>query len=184
MIKEWRSWHYKNTTLLIASLIVFVYFLETSLVQNIIKSIGSFGYIGSFFGGLMFVSIFTVAPASAILFDIAKTLNPYLVALSAGAGAVVGDYVLLRFLKNKVFEELKPVFNKSKRSIFGIIFSSPFFAWIIPILGMIIIASPLPDEMGIGLIGLSKIKKWKFIVVTFALNSIGIFVVISLAGSI
>lgn len=184
MIQRWKYWRYKNTTFLILSLILFFYFLESSIIQNFVKSIGGLGYVGSFFGGIMFVSTFTIAPASAILFDIAKTLNPYLIALAAGAGAVIGDYILLRFLRDKVFDELKPLFRKSKYSIIGFIFSSPFFAWIIPIFGAFIIASPLPDEIGIGMMGLSKIKNWQFLLITFALNSVGIFIIISLARAI
>ena len=181
MINPWKNWQYKNTTFLIISLLAFVYFLDSDFVQYFIKSIGNLGYIGSFLSGMLFVSIFTVAPASAILFDIAKTLNPYLVALFAGLGAVVGDYIILRILKDRVFEELKPIFKKTRNSFLENIFSSPFFAWLIPLVGAVIIASPLPDEIGISLMGLSKIKNWQFILVTFLLNSVGILVIISLA---
>ena len=183
MIRKWENWQYKNTTFLVISLIAFVYFLNNDFVQYFIKSIGNLGYVGSFFTGIFFVSIFTVAPASAILFDIAKTLNPYLVALFAGIGAVLGDYIILRILKDRVFEEMMPLFKKANNSFLGSIFSSPFFTWMIPLIGAVIIASPLPDEVGIGLMGLSKIKNWQFILLTFILNFLGIFVIISLAKS-
>ncbi len=178
---KWKNWKYKNTTLLIFSIVIFVYFLDSDFIQFFIKSIGKLGYIGSFISGMFFVSVFTVAPASAIIFDIAKTLNPYLVALFAGTGAVLGDYIILRILKDRVFKEFIPIFRKMHKSFFGIIFASPFFAWLIPLIGAIIIASPLPDEIGISLMGLSKIKNWQFILITFLLNSIGIFIIISLA---
>lgn len=181
--RKWKNWKYKNTALLIVSIILFLYFLDSRYVQIAVKSIGGFGYIGSFISGMFFVSVFTIAPASAILFDIAKHLNPYLVALSAGIGAVLGDYIILRILKDQVFEELFPLFRKVNGSFLGTIFSSPFFAWMIPLAGAIAIASPLPDEIGISLMGLSKIKNWQFILITFLLNSVGIFVIISLARS-
>ena len=182
---KWKSWKYRNTAFLILSISLFIYFLESSHVQFFIKSIGGLGYIGSFISGLFFVSVFTVAPASAVLFDIAKTtLNPYLVALFAGLGAVFGDYLILRILKDRVFEELMPLFKKMRGSFLETIFSSPFFAWLIPLIGAAIIASPLPDEIGIGLMGLSKIKNWQFILLTFLLNSIGIFIIVSLARSL
>lgn len=178
---KWKNWQYKNTTLLILSIILFVYFLDSEFIQFFIKSVGNLGYIGSFISGIFFVSVFTVAPASAIIFDMAKTLNPYLVALFAGIGAVLGDYIILRILKDRVFEELLPLFKKVHGSFLATVFASPFFAWLIPLIGAIIIASPLPDEIGISLMGLSKIKNWQFILVTFLLNSIGIFIIISLA---
>ncbi len=182
-IGKWKSWQYKNTTLLFLSLVLFFYLINEPIIQNFIKILGSLGYIGSFLSGVMFVSTFTVVPASAILFDIAKVLNPYLVAATAGIGAVVGDYLILKILKDQVFEELYPILKKARFSFLRVIFQSPFFAWIIPILGAVIIASPLPDEIGVSLMGLSKIKKWQFILITFLLNSIGIFIIVSLAKS-
>ena len=54
-----------------------------------------------------------------------------------------------------------------------------YFSWTLPILGAIIIASPLPDEMGVGLMGISKLKTSKFILLSFILNAIGIFLIIT-----
>jgi len=179
----WKNWQYKNTAILVISLVLFFYLVSTDLVQNLITKIGTFGYFGSFFAGIFFVSIFTVAPASVIIFDLAKNLNPLLVAIIAGAGAVVGDYLIFRFLKDRVFEELSPIFQKVRGSFLKKLFLSPFFAWLIPIAGAFIIASPLPDEVGISLMGLSKVKNWHFILITFPLNAIGIFLVVILARS-
>jgi uncharacterized membrane protein YdjX (TVP38/TMEM64 family) len=52
----------------------------------------------------------------------------------------------------------------------------------LPIIGALIIISPFPDEIGIGLMGLSKIKKWQFMLISFALNSLGIFIIVALAN--
>lgn len=51
--------------------------------------------------------------------------------------------------------------------------------WIIMPIGAIIIASPFPDELGVSLIGLSKLSTGKFILLSYILNSIGIFLVVS-----
>lgn len=176
---RWKSWPYKNSTLLLASLFLFFYLLKSPSVQDFVVAIGALGYFGSFVSGIFFVSIFTVAPASVVIFDIARTLNPLLVAITAGAGAVVGDYIIFRFLRDGVFEELYPLIKQRRGSFLAKLFSSPFFAWTIPILGAFFIASPLPDEVGIGLMGLSKVKNWQFILITFLLNAIGIFIIIA-----
>ena len=168
---------------MLLALTSFFYFLESPVIQYFLTKIGSLGYIGAFLSGVMFVSIFTVVPASAILFKLADgTLDPLLIALAAAIGATVGDLLILRFLKDKVFEELAPLFRLRKRSLIRRIFTSPYFTWILPIFGAVIIAMPaVPDEMGITLMGLSKIKTWQFILITFLLNLIGIFLVIDLA---
>lgn len=176
--KEWRNWSYKNTTYLILSLIAFFYLAETDFVQNLIKTIGGFGYLGGFFTGIFFVSIFTVVPATAILFNLADVLNPWEVAIFAGIGAVLGDYFIFLFLRDKVFEELHDILNKLGGSLVKKLFYTPYFIWLLPVLGALIIASPLPDEAGISLLGLSKVKKWQFILISFLLNAVGIFIVI------
>jgi hypothetical protein len=65
---KWRHWKFKNTALLLLSLIIFFFFAEHPAIKNAISFIGNFGYLGAFFVGIMFVSIFTVAPAGEFYF--------------------------------------------------------------------------------------------------------------------
>ncbi len=177
--QRWKHWHYKNTALLILSLIIFFLTVDTPLVKNAVAFIGSFGYLGAFFAGMFFVSTFTVAPAGVLLFYLAETLNPFGIALAAGLGGMSGDYLIFRFLKDRVFEELKPVFIDHGGQPVRKLFHTPYFAWAVPVVGAAIIASPIPDEIGIGMLGLSKIKTWQFVGLTFLLDAIGIFLIIT-----
>ena len=181
--KEWQYWPYKNTTYLVISVIIFFFIADTDFVQNILKTIAGFGYLGAFICGVFFVSIFTVVPATAILFNLADVLNPWEVATFAGIGAVLGDYFIFRFLRDRVFDELHEILNKMGGSILKKLFYTPYFTWLLPLLGAFVIASPLPDEAGISLLGLSKIKNWQFVILSFLLNSIGIFIIIIAARS-
>jgi hypothetical protein len=183
-ISYYRKWRYKNTGLLLLSLGVFLYFADSPTIREIIAKIGDLGYLGAFVTGIFFVSIFTVAPASVVLFNLADKLNPIEIALIAGAGSVVGDYLILRFLKDKVFSELQPLFKQFRGSFFGKLFRTPYFAWSLPLVGAALIASPIPDEVGIGILGLSKLKLWQFLVVTFLLDVAGIFFIVLLARSL
>ena len=184
LVERYRHWRFKNTLLLIISLIVFFYFADTPLVKNVINGIGNLGYFGAFLTGIFFVSTFTVAPASVVLFYLAKELAPLEVAFFAGLGGVVGDYIIFRFLKDRVFEELKPVFMSLGGMRLSHLFATPFFAWVAPVAGAFIIASPLPDEVGVGLLGISKLKNWQFLLLSLVLNSIGIFIIITLAKAL
>lgn len=180
---KWENWHYKNTALLILSLIVFFLFVDHPVIRNTIDLIGNLGYIGAFVTGILFVSIFTLAPAITVLYFLADHLNPLLVALLAGMGAVVGDYLIFRFLKDRVFDELTPLFLKNGGNELVKLFHTPYFGWSLPFLGAIIIASPFPDEIGIALLGASRLKNWQFIILSFLLNSIGIFILLTAAKS-
>ena len=179
--KRWRDWPYKNTALLIISLFAFFYLAETSIVKTAIEKIGSLSYFGAFLTGIFFVSSFTVAPAAVILFNLAENLHPWGVALLAGAGAMVGDYIIFAFLKDRVFDEIKPLFAKVGGPLTKKLFATPYFSWLLPILGAVIIASPIPDEIGISILGLSKVKKWQFLLIAFVLNALGIMAVIGLS---
>ena len=178
---RWSGWHYKNTTLLLLSLGIFIYLVKTPTADTIVGKIGDLGYFGAFLAGMLFVSTFTVAPAAVILYHLASSLQPLEIAVIAGLGAMSGDYIIFRFIKDKIFLELRPLFLKFGRPYLKIIYRSPYFAWLLPISGAFIIASPFPDELGVSMLGLSKIKRWQFILVTFALNAVGIFLVVSAA---
>jgi len=177
--QAWRRWRYKNTSFLILSLVAFYYLAQTSWLHGIINTIGNLGYLGAFLTGIFFVSTFTVAPAAVVLFHLADRLHPVEVALLAGLGAMVGDFVIFRFMKDKIFEEMAPIFQKLHKNYFRTLFKSPYFSWLLPVIGAAIIASPIPDEAGVSMLGLSQIRPWQFFIVTFTLNAIGIFLIVT-----
>lgn len=155
---------------------------SAGVLENLVIAVGKFGYIGVFITGFFFVSTFTVVPATAILFLFVKELSLPLIALTAGAGGVAGDYLLFRFLKDKLADELSEVFKSAGGSYFikfHNIVHTRYFSWLSPVVGALIIASPLPDELGIGLLGIYKLDNKKFILLSFILNSVGIFILLS-----
>ena len=178
---KYKNWKFKNTGFLVLSLILFFYFADAPFVKNVIGSIGNLGYLGAFLTGIFFVFTFTIAPASVVLFFLAQELNPFGIALVAGLGGVMGDYIIFRFLKDRVFEELKPIFINLGGPRLSHLLATPYFGWVAPVVGAIIIASPFPDEIGIGLMSITKLKNWQFLVLSLILNSLGIFIIISLA---
>jgi hypothetical protein len=182
--KRYKNWKYKNTFFLFVSLIALFYVTRTTIGQQSIASVVKLGYVGSFLSGIFFVSTFTVAPASVVLLKLAQVFSPLWVALTAGLGAVIGDYIIFRFLKDNVFEEIKPIFMKLGGSNLARLIATPYFAWLAPVLGALIIASPFPDEIGVGLMGISKLKSWQFLTICFLLNSLGILLIITMATSV
>jgi hypothetical protein len=46
--------------------------------------------------------------------------------------------------------------------------------WVLPITGAIIIASPLPDELGLALMGFSRMNIALFIPISYVMNFLGI----------
>lgn len=179
--EKYKNWKFKNTLGLFLGLALFFFFLDHPLVVQTITKIGSLGYFGAFLAGIFFVSTFTVAPSAIVLFYLASQMNLWLIALSAGLGAVFGDFLIFSFLKDGVFEEIKPVFRRVTGERLQKLFETPHFGRLSMVLGAIIIASPLPDETGLALLGLSKIKRWQFFLLSFVLNTVGIFIIILLS---
>lgn len=137
------------------------------------------GVLRAFIAGALFVSSFTVATAVIILLILSEQYSVLQIVLFAGMGAVFGDLIIFRFIKNNLIEEITPLYNKVGGRHITAFFQSKYTSWTLPLIGAIIIASPFPDEIGVSLLGISKIKTFHFILISFVLNSIGIFVVIS-----
>jgi hypothetical protein len=172
-------WHYKNTFLLIISIIIFIFLADTPFVRSSTANIGDWGYFGAVIMGILSVMTFTAAPALLILYDLSEKLNIYELSLLAGFGSVLGDFIVFSFFKDKVFTELQPIIQKIIRKPFMHIFRTHYFAWLTPVVGALIIASPLPDDMGVPLLSASKIKKWQFVILSFVLNSLGVWLLLN-----
>ena len=182
--EHWNRWRFSNTILLIVSSALFIYLANTPAMDEWIVRAGNLGYLGAFMVGLLSVSTFTVAPATLVLFHLAENLHVIEVALLAGLGAMAGDFLIFKLVRGKaLYKELRPVFAKIRRhQTVRQIFKSPLFAWVVPVFGAFVIAFPLlPDEVGLSILGMSNISRLRFIMLTFALNAVGIFLIVSLS---
>ena len=174
------KWKLKNFIFLTIGLIIFIYIIELSSVRSFISGLGSLGYFGAFLAGMFFVSIFTVVPAIAVLLIISTKLNLLGMSLVGGLGSIIGNYIIYEFFKDGIYQELKPVFAHTKQTYLVHVFRTTYFNWMVVVAGAIVLASPLPDELGLSILGLSNIKRWQFLLMSFVFNTIGIFAIVSL----
>ena len=173
-------WKYKNLTFLFISLIIAFFVLQNEQLHSFLMHLGKLGYVGAFFAGMLFVSTFTVATGAIILLVLAETLSPVELGVIAGLGAVMGDLIIFRFVKDDLAKEIKLLYSRfDKNHHFKKVLRTRYFSWSLPVLGALIIASPLPDELGVSLMGISKLKTYQFLLLSFVLNAIGIFLVTS-----
>lgn len=176
----WKRWKYKNLTILFIS-ILFAFFLSRyEPFHNLLLNLGTFGYIGAFIAGILFVSTFTVATGAIILLVLAEKLSPLEIGIIAGLGAVIGDFAIFRFVKDSLAQEVTSLYEQfDKEHHVRRVLHSKYFGWSIPVIGAIIIASPLPDEIGVSMMGISKMKTYQFLLISFILNATGIFLIVS-----
>ena len=174
-----RSFRYKNLIFVIFGIIIAIFLSMFEPFHQFLLSLKDFGYIGAFFAGILFVSVFTVSTGIVILLVLAEKLSPLEIGLLAGLGAVLGDFVIFKFIKDNLLSEITLIYNRLGGGHLTRLLSTKYFSWTFPVFGAIIIASPLPDEIGVSLMGISRMKTWKFFVLSFILNFIGIFLVVS-----
>lgn len=175
-----KHWKYKNITFLVFSLVLAYFVLRNDALHSYLLHLGNFGYIGAFFAGMLFVSTFTFATGAILLLVLAETLSPIEIGIIAGLGGVVGDFIIFHLVKDGLVKEIKQIYRLfDKDHHFKKVLHTKYFSWTLPVVGAIIIASPLPDEIGVSLMGISKLKTYQFLLVSFILNAIGIFLVVS-----
>ena len=167
----------RDLALVVFSILIAIILAKTGAFQDLITSTQEVRLIGSFIAGILFVSVFTAAPATVALGEIAQSNSIITVAIIGGLGALIGDLLIFRFVRDKVSQDFSYLVKISRTERFFSVFKLKLFRWVIPFVGALIIASPLPDEIGVAMLGLSKMKNSYFILLSFLLNSAGILII-------
>lgn len=82
-------------------------------------------------------------------------------------------------MKDEIDTEIEPIYNEITGSHLKKILHTRYFGWTLPVLGAIIIISPLPDELGISLLGVSQMNTRKFIIIAWISHTLGMFLFVS-----
>jgi len=174
--KERHHWNYAHLLLILAGVAIAIFILSSSFLRDMIDSLGSFGYFGVFITGIFFAFLFTAAPATAGFLLFSHSLNPVLIGLIGGLGAMISDILIFSYIKYKLDPDLKYIIEKSGIKKIKELEKTKL-RWLIPFLAGFIIASPLPDEAGSFIFGISDYNTLKFTIYSYILNSIGIMII-------
>lgn len=180
-----QSFLLQDLAIIALSIMLAVVLVKTNILSDLLLSTGQMKLIGSFVAGMFFTSFFTTAPAIAALGEISQSSSIVITALVGACGAVLGDLIIFQFIRDRLSEHFLEIVSHNtfwKKTKF--LFKYRYFKWFTFFLGGFLIASPLPDELGIGLLGFSKMKSKYFIPVSFVFNFIGIMVIGLIANSI
>lgn len=145
----------------------------------------SLGYFGTFLAGALFAYGFTAAPATAVLLILAKEQNILLAGLVAGFGALIGDLIIFNFIRNSFADEIKKLTQEKVIVYFQGKLPRMLKKYLLPVVAGFIIASPLPDEIGISLMTASQNISTKiFSIISYTLNTVGIFIILFIGNQI
>lgn len=167
----------RDFSIIVLSVLIAVILVKTGVFRSILVSTQEAKFLGNFIAGILFVSVFTAAPAATALGEIARANSPIVTAIIGGLGALAGDLIIFRFVRDGISRDISYLVKMSKSERIISIFKLKLFKWLIPFIGALIVASPLPDELGLVMLGLSRMKISTFIPLSFLLNSIGILII-------
>lgn len=170
-----RLYWYAFTT--IASFALVFIAVQAFPAQEILLDLGLAGPLGAFFAGMLFVSSFTMVVGTFFIAALSEAMPLWQLVLLGGLGASMVDILLFHLVRHTVFEEMKPLVKKWKRRHFMRVLHSRYISWTVPLLGALIIISPLPDEIGVSMMGISNLDTRKFALLSFTLNCLGVFLV-------
>ena len=164
-------------TLLILSITLALYLFFSGYLVKLIELMGNFGIIGILISGMLFGYAFTAAPATVSLISFTNYYNPLIISLIGATGTMIGDLLIFNFFKKGLPKGIETIIKKTKIEKL----KKSKFKWLIPGISGFIIASPLPDEVGISLLGVTKFDTTKFMILAFTLNFIGILIMTTIA---
>lgn len=165
----------KRDLLIVAlSVVAAIILVKIGVVQTFLTATHGSTLISSFISGLFFTSMFTIAPAAVAFVQIAEAGYLPLIALSGAIGATLTDLVIFSFIKDSFADDLKTVLRQKTVQKIAAFFHLGFLRWIAPVIGALIIASPLPDELGLAFMGITKVRRDVLILIAFPMNFIGI----------
>ena len=147
--------------------------------------VSSLGYLGIFFTGLLYSYGFTSGFASSAFLVMDGDYNIFLAGILGGLGALFSDIVIFRFFKSTFYDEVERL--SREKFIVGLSRIIPGFIkkTALPVLGAVIIASPLPDELGVSLMASSKkLPPKTFAIISFFLNTAGVISLLYLGKSL
>ena len=176
--KSSRRFLIEDFSIIAFSIIVSIVLVKTGVFVRVLAATQGTEFLGSFIAGIFFTSIFTTAPSVAAFGEIAQTSSVWSMAFFGALGSIVGDLIIFRFVRDRFSEHMRELFQHRKgKHRLAHLFKLRSFRWVSFLIGGIIIASPFPDELGISLLGFSKLRLRYFIPLSFAFNFIGILVI-------
>jgi len=158
---------------IVLSVFVAIFITESGIINHVLASTESH-IIGSFIAGIFFTSIFTAVPATVVLVEIVGVNSVLVVALFGAVGALLGDLVIFRFVRDTLAENLMKFIKEGHHTKLRALFYSRAYRRFLPFVGALIIASPLPDEVGLVMLGAAGVKTRYFLILSFTLNFVGL----------
>lgn len=184
--KKLFGFKYPKIFLLIFSILLAYFIFRNPSVSSYISRLEGLSYLGIFASGMLIAFGFSAAFAVGF-FIVSHPQNIFLAAAIGAAGSVISNLLIFKFIRFSFKDEFNGIQNeKSFSDIKRIVkenISIKIRHYILYLFAGILIATPLPDEIGISLLaGLTTIKSKILAIITFVLHFAEIFIILYLSS--
>lgn len=163
--------------LVVLSIAIAVWMVQSPVFGNLLNSLGDFGIFGAILIGIFYTSLLTSGPAIVALALLSKTLSMPEIVIGGAIGAAFGDYLIYKVLGVRIGSSINDFLshhmNKYQENI-------QKYGAVATVTGAAIIASPLPDEIGVSLMGMHNTKPVWTSLILLGINIVGIFAFVSI----
>lgn len=173
-----------DIVLVTVSIYLAIYLVHSGAIPWVVAQAHGNILLVSLIAGLFFTSFFTTPPAIAVFSGLAHSGNPLLIAAIGGLGSVCGDSLIFLFVRGRVTKDAGALMSGPRLKRLIKILKRRHFQRVLPLIGGLIIASPLPDELGLALIGVSNMKRSSFFLLSYCMNALGILAILLLSGAL
>lgn len=171
---------WKRDALLIAASILFAAALiRADVLGQAFAALEGAVFFGAFVAGALFTSFFTIPIALAAFGELAGSGTAWQIALGGALGATLADAALFAFVKLRLSKWLIHLLEGKHYEWLHRKFRYRTVRLAMPLLGAFAIASPIPDEVGLTLLGLAKARFSIVVPLSFVLHFAGIWAVIA-----
>ncbi len=157
--------------LFLLGLIAIIIALQVPAMAAALRDLERSGYFGAVVAGALYGLSLTSATATVVFANIPETFNPVLIALLGGFGAMLYDVGVFGLTRRRsVHDRVQGLIDRFHHH-------PRLPRWASYLIGAVLIASPLPDELGAIFFGTSAVPVRVFLALSFALNTLGILVI-------
>lgn len=177
---------YPKLILLAISIVLSYVLFREHFFSQIAVALNSHGYVAIAFAGFLFSYGFTAPLAVGFFVELAPQVNIFVAAIIAGFSALLSDILIFHFIRTSFqdeFDRLKLTFIfKKLHQLINYHLGEQIKKYLLFTAAGFLIASPLPDELGVSLLsGFTSIDKRAFVTISFFLNTLGIWVILAFA---
>lgn len=170
-----------KTSVFVLSLIVAWWLIKSGHLESITLSILPLRFVAEIVAGILYTSFLTSPISVAMLIVLASENNPVVTAFLAGFGAVLGDLLIVKFFRKEA-QDIDFIARQLHFQKINKILHKLHLDFLTPLFGVIIVASPFPDELGLMMLGASKLKYQEIALLSYILNTAGILIIVAPAN--